>query len=157
MITRLYLLAQKIELQLNDTISVGLTQYPTYMLKINNYSSSDLAKVFVTNVSDFDTLRHQIPKYYFARKQEYNEYYLLGVADISKTQDVELALTIFLRRIDSTRMARNRSTFLRFYTWDNVNMKIVYNSSFKDLSQVDNLYYLKSRKDICKYMACPIE
>lgn len=125
------------------------------MIKIGNSSASDPAKVFVTTVDNVKTLKQLIPKYYFARKQEYNEYYVLGVPDLSQTKVVEKALTAFLNQIDSSRMARKRSTFLRVYNWDNVKNEINYEQTFKKLSKVDNVYYLKKVQDICHFMICP--
>jgi hypothetical protein len=80
---------------------------------------------------------------------------IFWVTDITQTQIVKRAVTEFLNQIDSGRMERNRSTFLRRYNWDNINNRVVYQPTTKDLSQVDNLYYLKSTTDICRYMACP--
>ena len=150
-------LTQKIESVKSDTISVNSSNYLTYELKINNYSASDPAKVFVTSIENFDTLKTLIPKYYFAKKQEYNEYYILGVPDLTQTSDVDQALIEFLNQIDSSRALRGRSTFRQIYTWDNSNHKITYQLKYKELSQIDNLFYLKSLNDICKYMSCPYQ
>jgi hypothetical protein len=149
------LFAQRIEFERSDSIHIGNSVFSTYVLKINNYSASDPAMVFVAPLKTFDSLKRQISKFYFSRKQEYNEYYLLGVADLIQPAMVNQALTEFLNQVDTLRIKRNRTTFLRQYSWDNVNKKIVYKSTFKDLTQVDNLHYLKSAKDICKYMICP--
>jgi hypothetical protein len=149
------LLAQKFELEKNDTLYLDSFKYPTYMLKIGNSSASDPAKVFVTKIKYVNTLRQLIPKYYFTRKQEYNEYYILGVPELSQTKDVEFALTAYLNQIDSSRMVRKRSTFLRVCSWDNVKYEINYEQTFKNLSKVDNVFYIKKVQDICRYMICP--
>ncbi len=148
-------MGQKIESEKTDTISLNSLNYLTWELKIHNYSASDPAEVFVTAIENFDTLKRLIPKYYFARKQEFNEYYILGVPDLTKTNDVDQTLIQFLNKIDSLRQLRSRSTFRQVYTWDNVNKKINSEPKFKELSQIDNLFYLKSLNDICKYMLCP--
>jgi hypothetical protein len=151
----LSLLAQKVESEISDTISFNSSKYLTYELKINNYSASDPAKVFIVDSKDFDTIKRIIPKYYFAKKQEYNEYYLLGVPELANNMDVTQVTIQFLNHIDSLRLLRHRSTFRRTYIWDNTNRKIVYQSEYKELSKIDNLFYLKSISDICKYMSCP--
>ena len=151
----LSLLAQKIILEKNSTLYLGSLKYPTYMLRIDNNSASDPAKVFVTTVKNLKTLERLIPKYYFARKQEYNEYYILGVPNLYQTKVVEKALTTYLTQIDNSRMGRKRSTFLRVYTLDNSKNEIIYQGTFKNLSKVDNVYYLKRVQDICRYMICP--
>lgn len=148
-------LAQKIESEKIDSIYFNFSNYLTYELKINNHSASDPARVFVVAVTNFDTLKRLVPKYYFERKQEFNEYYILGVPDLTKTNDVDQALIIFLNQIDSSRVLRSRSTFRQVYTWDNVNSKINYQPEYKELSKIDNLFCLKSPNDICKYMSCP--
>src|SRR5689334_18551681 len=114
------LFGQTIEYEKNDSIGLDNYTFSTYILKINNYSSSDPAKIFVIPAKSFDSLKKQIPKLYFSRKQEYNEYYILGVVDMSQTETIKLILTEFLNRIDSSRVARNRSTFLRLYTLDRI-------------------------------------
>ena len=151
----LFALGQTIESEKNGSIQIGTFTFPTYTLQINNYSASDPAKVFIIPVKSFDSLKRLIPRLYFSKKQEYNEYYVLGVDDISHTQIVKPGVREFLKQIDSARVERNRSTFLRLYSWDNINKKVIYQATSKDLSQVDNLYYLNSTKDICKYMGCP--
>ena len=151
----LFLFGQSVEIEKNDSIQVDTFTFPTYVLKIDNYSASDPAKVFIVPSKSFDSLTRQIPKLYFSKKQEYNEYYVLGVEDMSKTQIVKRAVTEFLNQIDSARIARKRSAFLRLYSRDTINNKVVYQPTTKDLSQVDNLYYLNSTKDLCRYMACP--
>ena len=150
-------LAQKIESIKTDSISVNSLNYLTCELKINNNSASDPAKVFVAAIENFDSLKILIPKYYFARKQEYNEYYILGVPDLTKKKDVDQALIKFLNQIDSLRTLRSRSTFRQIYTWDNATNKINYQNIYKELSQIDNLFYLKSLTDICRYMTCPYQ
>lgn len=150
-------LAQKIQSEKTDTIFMNSSEYLTYELKIDNYSASDPAKVFVTSIENFDTLKRLIPKYYFSRKQEYNEYYILGVPNLNHTNEVGQALIEYLNQIDSSRVLRNRSTFRQIYTWDNAKHKIKYQLKYKDLSQIDNLFYLKSLNDICKYMFCPYQ
>ena len=150
-------LAQKIESIKTDTIFANSSQYLTCELKINNSSASDPAKIFVTTIENFDTLKKLIPKYYFARKQEFNEYYILGVPDLKQTNAVDQVLIEFLNQIDSSRVLRSRSTFRQIYTWDNLNSKINYQAKYKELSQIDNMFYLKSLNDICKYMTCPYQ
>jgi hypothetical protein len=146
---------QIIEYEKTGSMQLDTFAFPTYILKIDNHSASDPAKVFIVPSKSFDSLTRQITKLYFAKKQEYNEYYVLGVEDMSQTQTMERAVTKFLNQIDSARAARKRSTFLKLYSWDNINNKIIYQLTMKNLSQVDNLYYLNSAKDICRYMACP--
>ena len=150
------LLGQKLEFERNDTLFLGSLKYPTYMLKIDNSSASDPAKVFVTTIKYAKSLRQLIPKYYFARKQEYNEYYILGVPDLSQTKVVERTLTAYLNQIDISRMARKRSTFLRVYSWDKAKNEINYERTYKNISKVDNVFYLKKVQDICNYMICPL-
>lgn len=148
--------AQKIEFQKDGFICKGSLRYPTYTLSINNSSASDPAMVFVIPIKDFNKLKLQIPKIYHFKKQEYNEYYVLGVDNNrSQTKVATELLTTFLTQIDSSRVARKLSTFLRKYNWDNASSKITYKCSFKNLSDADNVYFLKSFKDICKYMNCP--
>ena len=147
--------AQKVESVKVDSILVDSLFFSTYSLKISNYSASDPAKVFVTSIKDFDKLKEIIPKYYFARKQEFNEYYILGIPDLNQKTSTDKALIIFLNQIDSSRLLRNRSTFRKVYTWDNINYKINYQEEYKELFQIDNLFYLKSINDLCKYMICP--
>lgn len=149
------LFGQKIEYEKNDSIHIDSSTFTTYILKINNFSATDPAKIFIIPGKSIDSLKKQIPKLYFSKKQEYNEYYVLGVADMSQTEKITRALTEFIIQIDSSRAARNRSTFLRFYGRDQVNNKITPQPTDKDLSQVANLHYLNSTRDLCKYMICP--
>ncbi len=148
-------LAQKIESIKTDTIFANSSKYLTCELKISNSSASDPAKIFITTIENFDRLKRLIPKYYFARKQEYNEYYILGVPDLRKKNSVDQVIIEFLNKIDSSRVLRNRSTFRQIYLWDNINNKINYQANYKELSQIDNMFYLNSINDICKYMTCP--
>lgn len=150
----LSLLGQTVEFERKDSIQIDGFTCPTYVLKINNYSASDPAKVFIIPSKSFDSLTSQIPKLYFSKKQEYNEYYVLGVEDMLQVQIVKYALTKFLNQIDRERAERKRSTFLKMYSWDNIHNKVVYLPTTKDISQADNVYYLHSTKDLCRYMAC---
>ena len=146
--------AQKLEREISDTITYNSSKYLTYELKIDNYSASDPAKVFMVDAKDFDTVKKMIPKYYFASKQEYYEYYLIGVPHIANNKDITQVTIQFLDHIDNIRVRRHRSTFRRTYIWDNQNSKIIYQAAFKELSKIDNLFYLISINDICKYMSC---
>lgn len=146
--------AQKIESEKIDTISINTSRCLTYALKINNFSASDPAMVFVTTIQNFDTLKQLIPAYYFARKQEYNEYYILGVPDMTHTTVIDRALILFINQIDSARVSRNRSTFRRIYTFDKNNGNLIYQNEFRELLHLDNVFYVKSVNDICKYMTC---
>ena len=147
--------AQKVISVKVDSILVDSLHFSTYSLKLSNSSATDPAKVFVTSKKDFNKLKEIIPKYYFARKQEFNEYYILGVPDLNQKTSIDKALIIFLNHIDSSRLLRNRYTFRKVYTWDNINYKINYKQEYKELFQIDNLFYLNSIKDLCKYMICP--
>ncbi|MEO8820363.1 MAG: hypothetical protein ABI267_04160 [Ginsengibacter sp.] len=149
-----FLFSQKIKFQKSDTIYLGNSVYPTCMLKMSNSSATDPAMIFVIPIKDFGKLQRKIEKFYVTKKQEYDEYYILGVPDITKNKLVSQVLTLYLQQIDSARMARNRSTFLRNYSWDKVNYKISYQSTFKDLNSVDNLHYLNSTEEVCKYIRC---
>lgn len=146
--------AQTIESERTDSIRIGNSIFPIYSLKINNYSASDPAKVFVIPAASFDSLKKKISKLYFSTKQEYNEYYVLGFSDVFEVELNEKAVIEFLHQIDSARATRNRSTFLRQYSWDGKNNKITYQSTEKELKNIDNLYYLNSTLDLCKYMVC---
>jgi Mlc titration factor MtfA (ptsG expression regulator) len=74
----LSLFGQTIEFEKNASIQIDSFTFPTYILKIDNYSASDPAKVFVVLSKSFDSLKRQISILYFSKKQEYNEYYILG-------------------------------------------------------------------------------
>ena len=137
------LLGQTIEFEKTDSIQIDTLTFSTYVLKINNYSATDPAKVFVVPIGSFDSLKTQIQKVYFSKKQEYNEYYVLGVSDIFQWEMVKRAVTEFLIQVDNKRAARNRSTFLR-----------PYQSTTNDLHRIVNLHFLNSTKDLCKYMIC---
>jgi len=151
------LFGQTIDYEKNDSIHIETYTFSTYVLKIKDYSASDPAKVFVIPAESFDSLKRQIPKLYSSRKQEYNEYYVLAVPDLFQTEIVKQAVMQYLNQIDNSRVLRNRSTFLRSYRWDNTNKKMEYNTTKKDLQLVDNLHYLYSTKDLCKYMMCRYE
>lgn len=139
----------------SDSLTVNGFRFLTYVLKLSNYSSTDPAMMLVVPERTVDSVKLQIPKVYASRKQEYNEFYLLGVPAPADTAIVERALTEFIARIDSARMARKRSTFMKVYAWDNSTQTINYLTRSKDLSTVSNLYFLNSMKDLCKYMICP--
>lgn len=147
------LLAQKVPRETNDTLTVDLVNFPIYSVKIDNSSSSDPAKVFIVNIRDFDSIKCLIPECYYSRKQEYNEYYVLGFQNIPHIDTVNV-VSEFLNKVDNIRTIRNRSTFLRNYSFDNSSGKITYQTTYKELSQVSNLFWLNSVADLRKNMRC---
>ncbi len=150
----LSLFGQKYYSEKNDSIHIDTTTFLTYFIKLSDNSTTDAAMIFVVPNKSFDSLKKQIPLLYFSKKQEYDEFYVLSVADISKRGIIKRAITEFINQIDSSRFERNRSTFMRLYSLDK-NNRIVYQTTSKDLQQVDNLYYLNSAKELCKYLVCP--
>ena len=150
-------LAQNMLREKTDTIFATTGICLTFQLKLCDYSASAPAQIFVTNSNNFKTLKKLIPKYYYARKQEYCEYYILGVPCLKQNKINDQILIEFLNKIDSSRVLRGVSTFRQLYTWDTLKNKIDYQIAKKKISQIDNLYFLKTVTDVCKYMSCPIK
>jgi hypothetical protein len=71
----------------NDSIHIDNDTFLTYFIKLSDNSASDPAMIFVIPNKSFDSLKKQIPIFYFSKKQEYSEYYVLSVADMSKEID----------------------------------------------------------------------
>ena len=136
---------------INDTIIVNDVKLPTYFLNVEKHSHSNPALVFIVNNKDFEKVKKMMPKSYFSTYQEYTDFYVLSVKNLNDKD----AVKSYLDKIDSDRMARGKSTFLRIYELDKKKYKIIYTSSFKTLTdKIDNVYYLKTADELCKYISC---
>ncbi|WP_293890143.1 hypothetical protein [Flavobacterium sp.] len=145
--------SQNQNFEIKDTIEVNKVKLPTYFFNVEKNSHSNPAMVFIVNSKDFEKIKKLIPKLYFSRKQEYTDFYVLSVKSLN---DIG-AVKSYLNEIDLDRMKRQKSTFLRIYEFDKNHQKITYTSLFKTFTEtIDNVYYLKSVEELCKYMVCRI-
>ena len=134
-----------------DSIKVDEKSYSTYFFNMEKNSLLNLAKVFVVKNKDFKKTVKKIPKIYAARKQEFTDFYVIALESMDNKVIVE-----YLNLIDSDRMKRNKSTFLRISNYDIKSHSNIYSSKYRNLvNGIDNVHFLKSSNEICKYMFCP--
>lgn len=146
--------SQKLDFVKNDTLLFNNIKYPTVLIKIGNDSRSNPAMVFVTDIKNFNHIKKRIPEIYFSKKQEYTDYYLIGIKNLESNQDKNEIVTNFLIKIDNSRIAKGLYVLLKNYDYNQLTGKITYLNTTKSLKEVSNLYYLFSEQDICKYMIC---
>lgn len=138
----------------NDTLLLSNNKCPSTFIRLSSSSWSNYAMVLVTDIKNFNQIKKRIPQIYASRKQEYSDFHLIGIKNLISNKHKNEIVTLFLNKIDSTRMTEGLSVFLKYYNMDQSTGKITYLKNLKSLKEVSNLYYLFSEQDICKYMLC---